>query len=451
MMRPRTIDPKALPPRMIVPAMLVILLPAVLNGFPLVYADTGTYLSSGMVPGIPADRPVTYGLFLRITTLNGLTLWGPVVVQALLAAVLLHRTWGAFTGDRSPLRFLASVTVLSMFSGLGWHAGRLMPDIFTPLAVLALLLLAHGRSTPGWRLFDAGVIAFATAVHFGNGPALLLILLLLLLLHTRSPERSSIRRGVLTAALAMVVGVASVVLVNWRVDGRPYFSRGTHVFLLGRTLDIGLLPDWLARHCAEQDNYLCPDHGPLPAHGNELLWSPDGPVQRNGGWDAVRPESEAVLRDVFAEPRSWAWFLGAGVRDAFRQLGYWDLGREMNDPWYREPDSSPYRAIALYFPSELPGYLDSRQVAGTLPMGLSGHMYQVLLGLSLVTLVVLLVHGGQDQRLLLVMVLGSVVIAAGVCAALAMPDQRFLARVSWLMPWGVMLVVGRGSLLSSTR
>ena len=51
---------------------LCLMLDAFCNGFPIVYSDTSTYIASGLELETPFDRPITYGLFLRFFSLNGL-------------------------------------------------------------------------------------------------------------------------------------------------------------------------------------------------------------------------------------------------------------------------------------------------------------------------------------------------------------------------------------------
>ncbi|MBN9562714.1 MAG: hypothetical protein J0H14_18610 [Alphaproteobacteria bacterium] len=53
--------------RRIVPILLgalLLLWPALLNGYPLVFADTGTYLSQAIDHSLGWDRPVFYSFFL---------------------------------------------------------------------------------------------------------------------------------------------------------------------------------------------------------------------------------------------------------------------------------------------------------------------------------------------------------------------------------------------------
>ncbi len=72
-----------------VPAAAALLLwPALWNGYPIVFADTGTYLSQAINHYAGWDRPVFYSLFM-LPLHATVTLWPVVVVQALLTAWVL--------------------------------------------------------------------------------------------------------------------------------------------------------------------------------------------------------------------------------------------------------------------------------------------------------------------------------------------------------------------------
>jgi hypothetical protein len=65
------------------------MLAAFYNGYPLLYSDTSTYLASGFELQTPVDRPITNGIFLRIFSLNGLTLFAAAFFQSLLLSCLI--------------------------------------------------------------------------------------------------------------------------------------------------------------------------------------------------------------------------------------------------------------------------------------------------------------------------------------------------------------------------
>jgi len=70
-------------------AAISLLWPAFWNRYPLVFADSGTYLSQAIERYAGWDRPIFYSLFLFPLHMT-VTTWPAIVVQSLLIAYLLH-------------------------------------------------------------------------------------------------------------------------------------------------------------------------------------------------------------------------------------------------------------------------------------------------------------------------------------------------------------------------
>jgi hypothetical protein len=131
-------------PVLAVPAAAALLLwPALWNAYPIVFADTGTYLSQAIHLYAGWDRPVFYSLLILPLHLT-LTLWPVVVAQALLTAWVLWLVWRALAGGvAGGVRgYLVVAAALSALTWLPWIVSEIMPDLFTPLLVLAIGLLA---------------------------------------------------------------------------------------------------------------------------------------------------------------------------------------------------------------------------------------------------------------------------------------------------------------------
>jgi hypothetical protein len=135
-----------------VPAAAALLLwPALWNGFPIVFADTGTYLSQAIHHYAGWDRPVFYSLFM-LPLHATVTVWPVVAGQALLAAWVLRVVCRMLVPGLPGFAFVAGVAALSAASWLPWLVSELMPDLFTPLLVLALCLLAWvPERLAGWE------------------------------------------------------------------------------------------------------------------------------------------------------------------------------------------------------------------------------------------------------------------------------------------------------------
>src|ERR1044072_6937837 len=61
---------------------------AIYNGFPLVYPDTGTYISACFEHFLPRDRPLVYSFFIRHVSLATST-WIPVFLQSAIISWLV--------------------------------------------------------------------------------------------------------------------------------------------------------------------------------------------------------------------------------------------------------------------------------------------------------------------------------------------------------------------------
>src|ERR1700722_3349962 len=121
---------------------LLLLIPAFYNGYPLVNPDTATYLASGFKPETPFDRPITYGLLIRLFSLNGLSLWLLVFAQAYIVSWLLFKVFRNLAGDGPYiLKVLLTIFILSVFSSLSWIVSQVQPDVFTSIAFLCSILI----------------------------------------------------------------------------------------------------------------------------------------------------------------------------------------------------------------------------------------------------------------------------------------------------------------------
>src|SRR5476651_540210 len=94
---------------LLIPPLCVLCLiwPALWNGYPIVFADTGTYLSQAMHGYLGWDRPAFYSLLIYPLHL-GLTTWPVIVMQSALTVLVLDLTRRAFGLAR---RWLLALTL----------------------------------------------------------------------------------------------------------------------------------------------------------------------------------------------------------------------------------------------------------------------------------------------------------------------------------------------------
>ncbi len=429
----------------IVVCALIVLLPAIINGYPLVYSDTGTYLKSAFEGYVPIDRPYWYGVFIRASSFGGRTLWGVAMAQSFLVAVYIWRVCAVMVSLRAAnIASIAASLILTAGTGLGWYAGQLIPDVFTGIGLLAMFLLIKGNGT--WlRSIDGFVVCAACWMHLSNLLILPLAGMLLLFMRQRSAFRS-LRQGVVLLGSVTALAWGGLALANRAVDGKAYISRSSHVFFMGRMLDAGMLRPYLLEHCATEHFGICAYMDSLPQNSEAFLWWDSSPLAKQGGWEATKEEYGRIVRGSFTEPRFLWWHVRGSVASTTEQLCAWEICNGLRSGWYRTADSPPYGMIAKHLPHELDSYIGSMQNGGRgeLDMQWPDNGYRLVLALSLIAAVWFGIRGirdasGRELRILIFFSLAAIIIGAWVCATLSVVDTRYLGRDSWLLPFAVVL------------
>ncbi len=424
----------------------LLLWPALWNGYPLVFADTGTYLSQAVEHYLGWDRPVFYSLFMLPLHMT-LTTWPVIAVQALLVTHTLHLLRRVLLPGLSVWWLLPGVATLSVVTALPWFASQLVPDIFTSLLVLvlALLVLVPERLSRRERAWLAVFAAFMIAAHQSHVPLSLGLLLVLLPLRRWLGAATPLgRRGVLLALAPPVMAMVAMVAVNVAGFGRVALSPYGNVFMLARVIYDGPGMDTLHRECPRADWRLCAFVDQMPATSDDFLWRDDGPVARAGGAKRVSAEADAIISAALrAEPGTELWVF---LENGLQQLTRFASGDGMT-PWPTTVTSRierdfPAREAAAYAAARqtrgmlaVPGWLQTLHAAIAI-LGVGG-----CCGLLLPALRRRHVIAGFAIAVLLAL-LGNATLTGGLSA----PHDRYQSRIMWLPPLiALLMAVAVGS------
>jgi hypothetical protein len=407
----------------------LLLWPAAFNGYPLVFSDTGTYLSQAVHRYLGWDRPIFYSLFMLPLHLT-LTTWPVIVAQALLASYTLHLLRRVLLPAVSAWWLVPLAGALTIATTLPWLASQLTPDLFTGLMVLTLglLLFAASSLSKGEYIWLGGCSAFMIAMHQSHLPLLLLVVPLLL------PLRAWLGPGGLRDTLRMLAApaLACVALIDVNLAGhhRAALSPFGNVFLLARVIYDGPGMDELVRDCPRMQWRLCPYLAQFPPAADDFLWQADGPVVRAGGAKLLSGEANAIIAAaVVAEPIRE---LRAVLGNTAQQLTEFATG----DGFEAWPNTvTPW--ILRDFPRfEADTYLASRQTKSVLLVPgwlITLHRVVELLGVAVCTALLPVAlrrrHRVGGFLALILLILPANALIAG---ALSGPHDRYQSRVMWL-------------------
>ncbi len=412
--------------------------PALLNGYPLVFIDTVSYLEHTILWALPWDKAPAYGPALA--AFHGrVTLWGSLAAQLVVISWLLWVVQRGALGQARAGWHIAICAAMAALTALPWFAATLMPDVFAGVAALAIFLLgfcAH-RLARGERVAITALGAFAVTAHLSHLVVALALVAVVVVLRWRVAPA-------LRAAAVPAVAVCVLLGVNLADAGRATLSQNGSIFLLARLQADGPAVATLRTHCPSAGWYLCDFVDRLPMDSDTFLWSPDSPVSRDAagtvrfmGSVALVPEAGAILRATIAE-RPVA-VLRAMAGNALHQLMRVRVGDTLGNAHL---DLSARRMIRDGFPPrELAGFDAGLQMRGGLGEAAAPLLWPHLpvLGLALVLAVLAFPRACPEQRALMLVALGAIVANAVATGALSAPHDRYGARIIWLLPLAAVL------------
>ncbi len=422
-------------PRLIGPALAIlagaafVAWPLAINGYPILFSDTGALLDMGFLPSMGWDKPFVYGPLAAVVSLH-VSLVFVAAAQATLLSYMLWATQSAFAPPR-PWPHLALCLVLAVLSSAPWFAVTLLPDAFTPIVVLGLLTTL-GRLPRSQILPVTLITAVAIAAHLSHLVLAAGLVAALALCRLRMPWRPIVS---LSAALLFLLASNAI------GRGRPAISPYGSVFALARLVADGPARAYLARICPDPAIALCAWRDQLTDDSDQFLWDPASPF-----WSDPLPlpefaaqASRIVAGTIRTEPLP---VLRAAYRNAARQLVRADIGDTLV-PDYLADTVRP-RILRFLPPADLARYDAARQVTGALaPFAerfLPIHRTTILLSLVGCALLLLAGLGRPNRRSdLAALVLLALAANAFATGALSTVHDRYEARLVWLLLLPVLL------------
>lgn len=432
----------------------VLVWPALLNGYPILFSDTGAFLAQTLVPLMIWDKPWVYGPFLHLFHWR-LTLWGPVAAQALMVSHLLWLTGRVIWGAR-PVAHLGLCAAVALLTSAPFTIALLMPDLFTAAVVLALFLLGFGkgRLSRGETIWAGVVASVGIAAHLSHLPVAAAMVALAVVLTRR-----------LGPALRMAapLAAATLLLLGTNLAGHGVLSLSPHgaTFLLARLQADGPAARTIQAVCPERGWYLCAFADRLPIDSDVFLWAPDSPMNRDPagtprflGGALLSPEAREIVRETVArEPWAVARAMALNTATQLVTAGASDV---IGQPW-EDIDNAAASRIREFFPArEVARQEASLQARRLLLDAVSPILPLYPLVLAVAAPLALagawrsFRRGDARALALVVLVLGAAAANAFATGALSKPHHRYQARVAWLIPVAAVLTLAPAP-LAATR
>ena len=400
--------------------------PALWNGFPIVFHDTGGYLMRPFEATLEMGRSAIYGAFLQAGI--AWQFWPNILLQAIVVAWIVLLTLRLYGLGGRPELAVAVLGGLCAFTGMPWYAAQLMPDIMVSIAVLGVTLLAfHGDETTWWeKAILVALIAAAIASHMSILALALGIIAVLAFLRTLAGRLRLPRPALALPAMALATGILLALLSNFAIARQFAFTPGGFNFVFSRLVQDGIAQRYLAEHCPDPGIRLCSFAKDLPNTADDWLWHLESPIHKLGGFEEFEPEARRIVLDSLSLYP--LMHIRTAALSTLKQFVAIATGDGLT-PW------SWYTRLTFeqMAPAALQGYLAGKQATVLFDFTWINLVHLPVQALTIAALpFVVVARPGQriagSAALLFVALLGN----AAICGVLSNPHDRYQSRLAWL-------------------
>ncbi len=425
---------------------LCLLIPAFWNHYPLLNPDTATYIESGFIPEMPSDRPIAYGLLIRLFTLNGLSLWLLVFAQAYIVSWLIFKVVKNLSGSTPyVIPSLVIIFLLSIGTSLSWVVSQAQPDVFTSIALLCIVVLLMGKENKWTNLILYIMFFFAVAVHLSH-PALMIALLFSLFALSRvyiGSTNSKPAPKLLTLCVLSVIALLTMVTP---------LSKSKHIFFMGSLLEKGVLKKYLDDNCSSKTYKLCTYKDALPQKADDFWWDPQSPLNKIGDWKTVKPEFNDIIHGIFTQPAYIKLYAAATTTQTAHQLITFNIG----DGNQSFPSGSYVnRTLVKYFPDEIRQFTNAIQNDAPVleKVSLPNKIFTIIIICCLPWLLYVFLTWktlSKEMQLLFIVCITGILLNSLDCAAFGTLNGRYGCKAVWLIPF-CLLVFAASKLASKEK
>jgi len=416
------------------------------NKFPLLYPDSGNYLTNSISLTPSVDKVIGYSFFIRITTWEA-NVWTIVLFQNLIVSYLVFRFLSLFFSNKKLYIYhFTSLVVLVFFSSLCWFSCLIMPDIFTPVLVILFVIFLIQKKLNYVDFIVYTLLVFLCLItHMSNVFLLLMLLISIFVVFIfKKPEPAVFVKIKIRSLILFITAVLSVLFImtyNYS-HGRGFKTLGSsNILLTAKFNNTGLLKMYLDDICVSNEEcVLCTYKDSLPASSDEFLWSNRSPLYNyeepkevDKPWVKANEEYAPVVKGIVITPKYYPKIFKDIIKYTGLQLISFKVGTG------KIPfgiNSAPYYPIRDHFESELPAFFKSLQNNGKLRFETSENIIKVTFVISLVLIIfgLFFIKSGYTLTFSTIVFFLSLLYNAFITSTLSVVEDRYQSRMIWIVP-----------------
>lgn len=458
--------------------LFLLLWPAILNGRPLYFSDTVSYLKGGnfaieyavqkVMPksqnktqndvgvdtgenfnpkveqqktkatSVAGARSVIYSLYSSFLQAPNASLFLLVLANAFMASaiiLIIVRLYGLSDNAKILAFFYGAI---ALFTSLPWFVSFAMPDVLAGFGILSMSLFVafHNSLFKTEKLFLAAVVSFAVTSHASHIPLLMGLSIVgsLCLFMMRQKTQTTFRAYLWTIS-PVLIALMLTTIVNFVSFGETSVTAKRYPLTLARSIVDGPSKLHLENNCDKYNYAICDIYDVFPSSIEALLWQETGlrykatPEQL----DQIRIEEPTIVKRAMAEYPLLT--ITANAKNIVHQimlvgLGDFVMGKEIVTPG----NSDLTHGIQLVnndanFSFHVPFF----------------DRVQYLAAFACFVVLILLVLFRRNilhytDLIMITMVTSGLLGNAAVCAIFSGVTERYQGRVMWVLPIVLLLI-----------
>jgi hypothetical protein len=418
-------------------ATLCLLWVLIYNHFPLFTADSSAYIEHAFNNKIPCDRPVFYSWFIKSISVSN-SLWWTVVCQALILALLLGQFIYCFFPQLSPIHKLFIIAATSLLTQAPWYVAQIMPDLFTPILGLSVLLFLNTPDKKKMVLYGFFILLSIISHNSNLISGLVFIVILFIINLFTNQYRLSLKRFMMAMALCLSSWLI-VCFTNYKAGNGFTPNHLSHIYLMGKLSENGILKTYLDDKCSTHSYKICPYRSELPNHAWDFIWLPNGPFAQSGGWYQDPTEYQQIIKGTLTEGRYLKMHFKESIKATYQQFLLTYVGDGIVG---FNTESGVYNTIKNNYPNSIPEFNNTRQNKGTLAFDFFNNLYKISFYILLIaSLLILYISKNRTYFILFLWTFAFTLINAFTTATFANVLARLNSRSIWLLSFVCILII----------
>jgi hypothetical protein len=305
-------------------AIILIPLLVLTGGSALYTSDSGAYLLNARELNVPGDRTIFYSAFIHYASKFLEFFHQPhiieiLLIQSLIAYLIIYSFIEKFFLNKNRWYVFLGFLLFCVATPLPWLFIQLMPDLFTSIAFFTALLFLRSKDITESILF-ALILVFCLVMHTSNVLLFFVFSGGIFILRKKITVFEFIEQRFLQLFLVSVLAIFCVVATN--VYAHKKFTLGTasHIFLMGKLSENGVLKKYLDKYCGKEINALCAYKEKLPEHGWDFVWESDGVFAHSGGWNHSDTLYNKIIAKTITDPELLSANIVAAIKATAQQF-----------------------------------------------------------------------------------------------------------------------------------